>query len=182
MPESSTTSLQDYKAFLCIALILGYSLYNFVKIVSFTVKSVLDRSSLKTAKKEDISIFDEIHRNEIPTRDGIPTWLAYSKYLALSMVDVYAIPLMFHEMKWYYVIIPYLLASALGFCNAYDAGLSDIDMAYNYIKIALFILAAWTGKDSGVVAGLVSCALVKTLVSIFADLMQDYKTGHHLDR
>ncbi|OQU82054.1 hypothetical protein SORBI_3006G164200 [Sorghum bicolor] len=179
MKESSMRSLQGYKAFICIALILGDGLYNFVKIVAFTVKSLLDRSRLKNAKKEeDMPVLDEIQRNEVFTKDSIPNWLAYSGYLALSVVAVFAIPLMFHEMKWYYVIIAYLLAPALGFCNAYGAGLTDINMAYNYGKVALFILAAWAGKDSGVVAGLVGCGLVKSLVSISADLMHDFKTGH----
>ncbi|KAG2573680.1 probable metal-nicotianamine transporter YSL9 isoform X1 [Panicum virgatum] len=179
IPESSMRSLQGYKAFICIALILGDGLYNFVKIVAFTVKSLVDRSRLKSAKKEeDIPVLDEIHRNEVFTRDSIPTWLAFSGYLALSVVEVFAIPLMFHEMKWYYVVTAYLLAPALGFCNAYGAGLTDINMAYNYGKVALFILAAWAGKDNGVVAGLVGCGLVKSLVSISADLMHDFKTGH----
>nr|CAB3485284.1 unnamed protein product [Digitaria exilis] len=179
IPESSMRSLQGYRAFICIALILGDGLYNFVKIVSFTVKSLVDRSRLKNAKKEeDIPVLDDIHRNEVFTRDGIPTWLALCGYLALSVVAVFAIPLMFHEMKWYYVVIAYVLAPALGFCNAYGAGLTDINMAYNYGKVALFILAAWAGKDSGVVAGLVGCGLVKSLVSISADLMHDFKTGH----
>ena len=128
--------------------------------------------------EEDIPVLDDIHRNEVFTRDSIPTWLAFSGYLALSVVAVFAIPLMFHEMKWYYVVTAYLLAPALGFCNAYGAGLTDINMAYNYGKVALFILLAWAGKDSGVVAGLVGCGLVKSLVSISADLMHDFKTGH----
>lgn len=127
---------------------------------------------------EDIPVLDDIHRNEVFTRDSIPTWLAYSGYLALSVVSVITIPLMFREVKWYYVVIAYLLAPALGFCNAYGAGLTDMNMAYNYGKVALFILSAWAGKDSGVVAGLVGCGLVKSLVSISADLMHDFKTGH----
>ncbi|KAF0894002.1 hypothetical protein E2562_033787 [Oryza meyeriana var. granulata] len=175
-PESSMRSLQGYKAFICVALILGDGLYNFVKIVALTIRSLFDSSKLK--KGEDIPVLDEIHRNEVFTRDNIPSWLAYSGYLALTVIAVIAIPMMFHEMKWYYVVIAYLLAPALGFCNAYGAGLTDINMAYNYGKIALFILAAWAGKDSGVVAGLVGCGLVKSLVSISADLMHDFKTGH----
>ena len=77
------------------------------------------------------------------TKDSIPNWLAYSGYLALSVVAVFAIPLMFHEMKWYYVIIAYLLAPALGFCNAYGAGLTDINMAYNYGRLRSSFL--WPG-------------------------------------
>jgi hypothetical protein len=90
--------------------------------------------------EENIPALDDIRRNEVFTRDSIPTWLAYSGYLALSVVSVIVIPLMFSEMKWYYVVIAYLLAPALGFCNAYGAGLTDMNMAYNYGKVALFIL------------------------------------------
>ncbi|KAE8805665.1 putative metal-nicotianamine transporter YSL9 [Hordeum vulgare] len=179
IPESSMSSLQGYKAFICIALILGDGLYNFVKIIAFTIKNLFEKSKLKNTKKdEDIPVLDDLHRNEVFMEDSLPSWLASSGYVALSVAAVIVIPLMFREMKWYYVVIAYLLAPALGFCNAYGAGLTDMNMAYNYGKVALFILAAWAGKDSGVVAGLVGCGLVKSLVSISADLMHDFKTGH----
>ncbi|RVW14542.1 Metal-nicotianamine transporter YSL3 [Vitis vinifera] len=57
-------------------------------------------------------------------------------------------------------------------------GLTDMNMAYNYGKVALFVLAALAGKDSGVIAGLVGCGLIKSIVSISSDLMHDFKTGH----
>uniref|UniRef100_A0A8I6WTH5 Uncharacterized protein n=1 Tax=Hordeum vulgare subsp. vulgare TaxID=112509 RepID=A0A8I6WTH5_HORVV len=85
---------------------------------------------------------------------------------------------MFREVKWYFVVIAYLLAPALGFCNAYGTGLTDMNMGYNYGKVALFVFAAWAGKDNGVVAGLVTCGLVKQLVLVSADLMHDFKTAH----
>ncbi|KHN05985.1 Metal-nicotianamine transporter YSL3-like protein [Glycine soja] len=52
------------------------------------------------------------------------------------------------------------------------------NMAYNYGKVALFVLAALGGKSHGVVAGLVGCGVIKSLVSTSSDLMQDFKTGH----
>jgi len=88
------------------------------------------------------------------------------------------IPLMFPELKWYYVLIAYIIAPSLSFCNAYGAGLTDMNMAYNYGKVALFVLASMSGKDSGVVAGLVGCGVIKSIVSISSDLMHDFKTGH----
>uniref|UniRef100_A0ACD5V3Z8 Uncharacterized protein n=1 Tax=Avena sativa TaxID=4498 RepID=A0ACD5V3Z8_AVESA len=179
IPESSMRSLQGYKAFICIALIVGDGLYNFAKIIALTIKNMIEKSKVKNTKKEeDIPVLDDLHRNEVFIRDSVPTWLAYSGYVALSVLAVIAIPLMFREMKWYYVIIAYILTPALGFCNAYGAGLTDMNMAYNYGKVGLFILAAWAGKDSGLVAGLVGCGLVKSLVTISADLMHDFKTGH----
>ncbi|KAI4378204.1 hypothetical protein MLD38_015717 [Melastoma candidum] len=85
---------------------------------------------------------------------------------------------MFPELKWYYVLVAYVLAPCLGFCNAYGAGLTDMNMAFNYGKVALFVLAAISGNSSGVVAGLVGCGLIKSIVSISSDLMHDFKTGH----
>lgn len=122
-------------------------------------------------------VLDDIRRNEIFLMGNIPIWVAYTGYGVFTIVALIAIPSMFPEVKWYYVVIAYVLAPALGFCNAYGAGLTDVNMAYNYGKVALFILASLAGKNSGVIAGLVGCGLIKSVVSISADLMHDFKTG-----
>uniref|UniRef100_A0A6V7QTP8 Uncharacterized protein n=1 Tax=Ananas comosus var. bracteatus TaxID=296719 RepID=A0A6V7QTP8_ANACO len=181
LPESSMRSLQGYKVFISIALILGDGLYNFLKILAFTARNIHARprrNNLKKVADEDTEALDDTQLNELFTRESIPIWLAYSGYTLFTVVSTIAIPFMFPELKWYYVIIAYMLAPALGFCNAYGAGLTDMNMAYNYGKVALFIIAALAGKDSGVVAGLVGCGLIKSVVSISADLMHDFKTGH----
>uniref|UniRef100_A0ACD5V5I1 Uncharacterized protein n=2 Tax=Avena sativa TaxID=4498 RepID=A0ACD5V5I1_AVESA len=179
LPESSMRSLQGYKAFICISLILGDGMYNFVKVFLKTIWSILDKSKNKNAKKEEDSLkLDDLHRNEVFTRDSLPNWIAISGYFVLSVIAVFTIPLMFPEMKWYYAVIAYILAPALGFSNAYGSGLTDINMAFNYGKVALLILAASIGKEHGVVAGMVGCGMVKCMTSIAADLMQDFKTGH----
>lgn len=126
---------------------------------------------------EDQSI-DDLRRNEVFMRDSIPVWLACIGYAVFSVISIIVIPLMFPQLKWYYVVVAYILAPSLCFCNAYGAGLTDMNMAYNYGKVGLFVLAAVAGKDNGVVAGLVACGLVKAMVSISSDLMHDFKTGH----
>ncbi|KAG9452610.1 hypothetical protein H6P81_005514 [Aristolochia fimbriata] len=181
LSESSMRSLQGYKVFISIALILGDGLYNFVKILAITIRSVhlrVQGKALKTGSNQQNKPTDEVHRNETFMKDNIPIWMACIGYAFFSIISVIAIPRMFPEMRWYYVVIAYLFAPALGFCNAYGAGLTDMNMAYNYGKVSLFVLAAWAGKDSGVVAGLVGCGLIKSIVSISADLMQDFKSGH----
>ncbi|KAB5531559.1 hypothetical protein DKX38_018229 [Salix brachista] len=85
---------------------------------------------------------------------------------------------MFLNLKWYYVVVAYILAPSLSFCIAYGAGLTDMNMTYNYGKVALFLLAAMARKNNGVVAGLVGCGVIKSIVSISSDLMHDFKTGH----
>lgn len=99
-------------------------------------------------------------------------------YTVLSILSIIVIPTMFPQLKWYYVLVAYLLAPLLAFCNAYGAGLTDMNMAYNYGKVALFTLAAISGHRDGLVAGLVGCGLIKSVVSIACILMQDFKTAH----
>lgn len=180
LSESSMKSLNGYKVFISIALILGDGLYNFLKILFFTIRSISIRLNNKEPKAfadTQNQALDDLQRNELFVRESIPVWVACVGYTLFAIISIIIIPLMFPELKWYYVVVAYLLAPSLGFCNAYGAGLTDMNMAYNYGKVALFILAALAGKESGVVAGLIGCGLIKSIVSISSDLMHDFKTG-----
>lgn len=181
LPESSMKSLNGYKVFISIALILGDGLYNFLKILLSIIRSFHERlkeKNLSTHPENKKEALDDLQRNEVFMRERIPIWVACSGYVLFSVISIIVIPLMFPQLKWYYVVVAYILAPSLSFCNAYGAGLTDMNMAYNYGKVALFVLAAIAGKDSGVVAGLVGCGLIKSIVSISSDLMHDFKTGH----
>ncbi|KAL9674338.1 hypothetical protein QQ045_030610 [Rhodiola kirilowii] len=118
-------------------------------------------------------IIDEPYMSE-----RIPVWIAGVGYVIFSIISIIDIPLMFHEVKWYYVVVMYLLAPALGFCNTYGASLTNMNMGYNYGKVALFVIAAMAGNHSGVVAGHIRCGLIKSIISICSDLTHDFKTGH----
>ncbi|CAN1307281.1 Metal-nicotianamine transporter YSL3 [Linum perenne] len=184
--ESSMKSLNGYKVFVSIAIILGDGLYNFLKILYFTAANILETISATKHVRivcagndaQNQPTVDDLRRDEVFTRETIPIWVACVGYIAFSVVSIIAVPLMFPELKWYYVVVAYVLAPSLGFCNAYGAGLTDMNMAYNYGKVALFVLAAISGNENGVVAGLVGCGLIKSIVSISSDLMHDFKTGH----
>ncbi|KAL9237454.1 hypothetical protein vseg_011999 [Gypsophila vaccaria] len=181
LSESSMKSLNGYKVFISIALILGDGLYNFVKTLFFTVKSIQDRlkdESLGTSSEKQKLSPDELQRNELFMREGIPYWIALFGYTFFALISIIVVPIMFPQLKWYYVGVAYILAPSLSFCNAYGAGLTDMNMAYNYGKVALFVLSAISGQDNGVVAGLVGCGLIKSMVSISSDLMHDFKTSH----
>ncbi|KAK6155554.1 hypothetical protein DH2020_009802 [Rehmannia glutinosa] len=132
--ESSMKSMNGYKVFISIALILGDGLYNFVKTLLFTFRNM--HSAYKKKKNLVAAAQMVLRSNCIHFR------------------------------------------ASLSFCNAYGSGLTDMNMAYNYGKVALFVLSALAGKDNGVIAGLIGCGLVKSMVSISSDLMHDFKTGH----
>eukprot|EP00257_Ricinus_communis_P014888 XP_015572671.1 metal-nicotianamine transporter YSL3 isoform X1 [Ricinus communis] len=183
LPQSSMKSLNGYKVFISIALILGDGLYNFLKILYFTATNFSARAkknNIRTRKVSDKQnqAPDDLQRNEIFIRETIPMWVACLGYIIFSVISIIVIPIMFPELKWYFVVVAYILAPSLSFCNAYGAGLTDMNMAYNYGKVALFVLAALAGNNNGVVAGLVGCGLIKSIVSISSDLMHDFKTGH----
>ncbi|XP_047970143.1 metal-nicotianamine transporter YSL3-like [Salvia hispanica] len=173
--ESSMKSLNGYKVFISISLILGDGLYNFVKTLFFTFRSM--RTVMTESDDKDQSVAD-VRRNEVFKRESIPLWVSCSGYIFFSVISVIIIPIMFPQLKWYHIAVVYVFAPSLSFCNAYGTGLTDMNMSFNYGKVALFVLAALGGEENGVVAGLIGCGLVKSMVSISSDLMQDMKTGH----
>ncbi|XP_022722020.1 metal-nicotianamine transporter YSL1-like isoform X1 [Durio zibethinus] len=183
LQESSMKSLYGYKVFVSVAIILGDGLYNFLKILCFTLINIHGR--LKNKNRNTVDEDDQKNRaedlkqNEVFLRETIPMWIGIVGYVILSIMSIVVIPIMFPQLKWYYVVVAYILAPSLAFCNAYGAGLTDMNMAYNYGKVALFVLAALTGKENGVVAGLAGCGLVKSVVSLACILMQDFKTAHY---
>ncbi|KAL7165660.1 hypothetical protein ACSBR2_041356 [Camellia fascicularis] len=130
------------------------------------------------AWKNTVKSLDILKQNEVFIRESIPLWVGASGYILFTVILVIVIPFIFPEVKWYYVIMSYLLAPSLAFCNAYGVDLTDINMSYNYDKVGLFALAALAGKQHGVVAGLAGCGLMKSVISVSCILMQDLKTGH----
>ncbi|KAG5228161.1 metal-nicotianamine transporter YSL [Salix suchowensis] len=180
LDESSMKSLNGYKVFLAVALILGDGLYFFVKIMVITISNV--RSRLKTKNLSPVhchkKLFDEQKQNKFFLGETIPVWLGIIGYIIFSVISIIAVPIIFPQLKWYYVVVSYVLAPFLAFCNAYGAGLTDINMAYNYGKVALFVLAAISGRENGVVAALVGGGLVKSVIYVACILMQDFKTAH----
>lgn len=181
LKESDMKSLYGYKVFLSVALILGDGLYNFLKILSVTVINIygtIKTKNLNAADGDEKKSLEDLKHNEIFLRENIPMWIGVAGYLVFSILSIIVIPIMFPQLKWYYVVIAYILAPSLSFCNAYGAGLTDINMAYNYGKVALFVLAALSGRENGLVAGMVGCGLVKSVVSVACILMQDFKTAH----
>ncbi|KAL3499086.1 hypothetical protein ACH5RR_041818 [Cinchona calisaya] len=179
--EGSMKSLSGYTVFIPIALLLGDGLYGFIKITFITLSSIYVRFKEKKISSERSNknrAIDDLKQDEVFIRESIPMWIAPCGYITLAMISAIVIPLIFPGLKWYYVVVAYILAPALAFCNAYGAGLTDINMAFNYGKVGLFVIAALVGKEHGVVAGLAGAGLIKSVISVSCFLMQDFKTGH----
>ncbi|MBA0840551.1 hypothetical protein Goarm_003129, partial [Gossypium armourianum] len=175
------------QVFIAIALILGDGLYNLIKIIYISAKEVCKKST----KQSKLPIVNEVidnesskvlaeqrKRDDIFLKDRIPTWFAASGYVALAAISTATIPIIFPPLKWYLVLVSYIIAPALAFCNSYGTGLTDWNLSSTYGKIGLFIIASLVGSDGGVMAGLAASGVMMSIVSTAADLMQDFKTGY----
>uniref|UniRef100_A0A0D6QRB6 Uncharacterized protein n=1 Tax=Araucaria cunninghamii TaxID=56994 RepID=A0A0D6QRB6_ARACU len=186
--------LYNFAKIFCITLLSLYRQHKEQKNLplrnpSNVIGESLETSSIDVARRNETKNMytdeasetlttDYAKRNMIFMRDSIPFWAAASGYVLLAAISVGVMPQIFPPVKWYYVLVGYIVAPVLGFCNAYGCGLTDWSLASNYGKLGLFVFAAWVGEDGGVIAGLALMGVMMVIVATAADLMQDFKTGY----
>ncbi|MBA0797121.1 hypothetical protein Gohar_007844 [Gossypium harknessii] len=187
LPKKNMHGLQGYQVFIAIALILGDGLYNFVKVFTRTLTGLFyqfrGQQSLPVANQHssdtsDKVSYDDQRRIQLFLKDQIPTWFSVAGYVTIATISTIVLPFIFPELKWYYVLVIYIFAPTLAFCNAYGAGLTDWSLASTYGKLAIFTIGAWAGPNGGVLAGLIACGVMMNIVATASDLMQDFKTGY----
>ncbi|KAF3431704.1 hypothetical protein FNV43_RR26437 [Rhamnella rubrinervis] len=171
LSPSSLHGIQGYRVFIAISMMLGDD-----SPESFNTKQEKTDSSSIVLADED---YDAQRRLEFFLKDQIPNWAAFLGYVLLAIVSIIAVPFIFHQLKWYHILVAYIIAPILAFCNAYGCGLTDWSLASNYGKFAIIIFSSWVGLEhGGVIAGLASCGVMMSIVSTASDLMQDFKTGY----
>ncbi|KAG6495293.1 hypothetical protein ZIOFF_043087 [Zingiber officinale] len=188
IPQSSFHGLNGYKVFIGIAMILGDGLYNFLKVLRRTISTfivaackgsnTLPITDNDTSATAFASYADE-KRTEVFLKDQIPLWVAYVGYVVIAIIAIVTLPHIFPPLKWHFILVAYVIAPVLAFCNAYGCGLTDWSLASTYGKLAIFVVGAWAGSaHGGVLAGLAACGVMMSIVSTASDLMQDFKTGY----
>ncbi|XP_030935146.1 probable metal-nicotianamine transporter YSL7 isoform X3 [Quercus lobata] len=190
LSSDSFSGLQGYKVFIAIALILGDGLYNFLKVLSQTIVGLSHQLRYKDASSglpvaDHFSLvssrlsYDDKRRTQLFLKDQIPTLFAVGGYVAIAAIAMAILPHIFHQLKWYHILVIYIFAPTLAFCNAYGCGLTDWSLGSTYGKLSIFIIGAWAGAShGGVLAGLAACGVMMNIVSTASDLMQDFKTGY----
>ncbi|CAH9094879.1 unnamed protein product [Cuscuta epithymum] len=186
LSESSLHGLQGYRVFIAIAMILGDGLYNFCKVLGHTLHGLYHQMKNKSvlpvagqSPPEPSMSVDDKRRTEVFLKDQIPMWFAVSGYVTIAIISTISLPHIFNQLKWYHIVVIYIVAPVLAFCNAYGAGLTDWSLASTYGKLAIFTIGAWAGAThGGVLAGLAACGVMMNIVSTASDLTQDFKTGY----
>ncbi|XP_009768859.1 probable metal-nicotianamine transporter YSL7 [Nicotiana sylvestris] len=182
LSASSLHGIQGYRVFIAIAMMLGDGLFHFAYMVVVTALSFKKR---KSSGEEDYSgeesseDYDTKRQNEYFLKEEIPIWAAIGGYVGIAVISIIVVPIIFHSLKWYHILVAYVIAPVLAFCNSYGSGLTDWSLASNYGKIAILTFSYWVGlQNGGVIAGLASCGLVMSILDTAAGLMGDFKTGY----
>ncbi|XP_021836104.2 probable metal-nicotianamine transporter YSL7 [Spinacia oleracea] len=187
LSDSNLHGLQGYRVFIGIAIILGDGLYSFVKVFGRSMVALYKQYKTRNTggilpynhRPKPEEPFDDKRRSEYFLKDSIPNWFALAGYVAIAAVAIGVLPQIFHQLKWYHVLVMYIVAPVLAFCNAYGCGLTDWSLASTYGKLAIFIIGGWAGAShGGIVAGLAACGVMMNIVSTASDLTQDFKTGY----
>lgn len=173
-------------------MMLGDGLYHCIYMLlrvaySLTLQHLKKKESSSVISPEDdvddqnpnSKDYDNQRRKEYFVKDQIPIWVAFIGYTVLAIVSIITVSHIFPQLKWYHIVVAYLIAPVLAFCNAYGCGLTDWSLASNYGKVAIIIFSSWVGlTNGGIIAGLASCGVMMSIVSTASDLMQDFKTGY----
>ncbi|GAV59900.1 OPT domain-containing protein [Cephalotus follicularis] len=191
LSPSSLHGLQGYRVFIAIAMILGDGLYNFFKVLGRTLfglyhqvfkkdsHTILPVGNSSSHVNPPSLSYDDHRRTHLFLKDQIPKWFAFAGYITIAIISAATVPHIFHQLKWYYIVVIYIIAPTLAFCNAYGCGLTDWSLASTYGKLAIFTIGGWAGANhGGVLAGLAACGVMMNIVSTASDLMQDFKTGY----
>ncbi|RZC85738.1 hypothetical protein C5167_026410 [Papaver somniferum] len=179
LPPNNLSGIQGYRVFIAIAMILGDGLFQFIFVLCKSVYN-LRKSKDKDVGGEPVVSYDDKRRTEYFLKDQIPVWVAVGGYITLAILSTICVPLLiFPSLKWYHIMIIYIVAPILAFCNSYGCGLTDWSLASTYGKLAIFVFGAWVGLDNGgIIAALAACGVMMSIVSTASDLMQDFKTGY----
>ncbi|OIT38398.1 PREDICTED: probable metal-nicotianamine transporter YSL7 [Nicotiana attenuata] len=179
LSASSLHGIQGYRVFIAIAMMLGDGLFHFAYMLVVTALSFQKRKEEDYSGEESSEDYDTKRQNEYFLKDQIPIWVAIGGYVGIAVISIIVVPIIFHSLKWYHILVAYVIAPVLAFCNSYGSGLTDWSLASNYGKIAILTFSYWVGlQNGGVIAGLASCGLVMSILDTAAGLMGDFKTGY----
>ena len=80
-------------------------------------KEVMHVSALGFLEQSSNSYDDEV-RTKLFLKDKILVWGSIVGYVGIAIVSIVIVPRIFYHMKWYYVMIIYIFAPVIAFCNA----------------------------------------------------------------
>ncbi|XP_062186037.1 probable metal-nicotianamine transporter YSL17 [Phragmites australis] len=190
LDDDSLSGINAYRVFIGISMVLADGLFHLLCILLRTVCVMhRRRHTQRQAAQPFLCVgvddrpaprsFDDRRRAQVFLRDRVFDPAAVAGYVALSVVSIVVIPQLYPQLRHHHVAFAYVVAPVFAFCNAYGTGITDMNVATTYGKIAMLVFGSWVGlENGGVVAGLVACGVVVSAIATATDLMQDFRTGY----
>jgi hypothetical protein len=120
-----------------------------------TIRNLVKEPSLAVVPY--VANYDENRRREFFLKDLILIWIGLLGYGILAFISINVVPIFFPQVNCHHLLVAYIIAPLLAFCNIYGYGLTDVSLASNYGKVTILIFSSWIGfYNSGVIAGLAS--------------------------
>ncbi|RCV05877.1 hypothetical protein SETIT_1G118000v2 [Setaria italica] len=187
--ENSMMGIYGYKVLITIAMMLGDGLFQLLMIPFKSMSNLRKKQQQLAATtnafrsvdaiRHPVLSFDDRRRTHIFLKDNIPFSYAIIGYTILATVSTIAIPHIYSQIKYQHIIVAYMFAPLLAFCNAYGTGITDLNLYTQYAKIVILIFGFWiTAAKGGVIGGLVICAIMTIIIATAGNFMQDLKTGY----
>ncbi|CAM0902702.1 unnamed protein product [Alopecurus aequalis] len=194
LDDDNISGINGYRVFIGISMILADGLLHMLSILLRTLSTMNKHDNpqpmqngagqqpfqcLSAIIDRETHSFDDRRRTQVFLRDRVPSIAPVMAYVVLSVISTLVIPHLYTQLRYHHVAFAYVITPVFAFCNAYGNGITDMNIATTYGKIAMLIFSSWVGlKDGGVVAGLAAGAIMVSNVSTASDLMQDYRTGY----
>ncbi|KAL4619152.1 hypothetical protein ACB092_06G059400 [Castanea dentata] len=178
-----------YKSLVSTSMILGDSVYHILKLIIIglyrklqdkdTATTLPVADSHSTAGSSALEI-EEQFRTQNFLNDKFSTKYSFAVCAALMLVSIIVLPIIFPQVKWYYVVVMYILCPLFAFSKIHAQGATDMTIVTaNVGKIALFIFGSWAGVSrGGIIVALAANGVIGNFVSSASDLIVDFKTGY----
>ncbi|KAL6893613.1 hypothetical protein ACP4OV_007711 [Aristida adscensionis] len=193
LDDDNLTGIHAYRVFIGISMVLADGIFHLLSIMLQTLYEMYNQRHTQQ-QRQQVAMpfqclgnnhrqvarnFDDRRRAQVFLRDRIFNPAATVAYISLSTISTIAIPHLYPQLRYHQVAFVYLIAPVFAFCNAYGAGVTDINIGTDYGKIAILVFSSWVGLEhGGVVAGLAAGGIIMSTISSAADLMQDFRTGY----
>jgi hypothetical protein len=87
-----------------------------------------------------VANYDENQRREFFLKDEIPIWIGLLGYGIFTFISINVLPLIFREVNFHHLLVAYIIALLLAFCNVYSCRLTNVSLASNYGKVVVLFL------------------------------------------
>eukprot|EP00122_Pirum_gemmata_P017756 Pgem_evm1s16637 len=179
------SQMGGYSVFFMICCVLGNGCWIVVDMTKETIKSFIERRREAKNPTPDprpvAEIREEALRIKIMEESTINTWILVTVFLSTCVMGIVAIPYIFPFIKWYMVLLGYIIFPIIAVMNVYLTGLTDQGITFLIAKGLIFAVGSWFNSSLGTYDGFAALMIFLGIIAFgsqnSSDIMGDYKTA-----